>query len=66
MKLFENFKEETIRRGEDQELNLTIGYPKNFSTSEFHQAIVEFTKAARNGNEAARYNLEEIEKVIKK
>lgn len=29
------------------------------------QAIVEFTKAARNGNEAARYNLEEIEKVIK-
>ena len=30
------------------------------------QAIVEFTKAARNGNEAARYNLEEIEKVIKK
>lgn len=30
------------------------------------QAIVEFTKAVRNGNEAARYNLEEIEKVIKK
>lgn len=30
------------------------------------QAIVEFTKAARDGNEAARYNLEEIEKVIKK
>ena len=29
------------------------------------QAIVEFTKVARNGNEAARYNLEEIEKVIK-
>ena len=28
----EDFKEETIRRGEDQELNLTIGYPKNFST----------------------------------
>ena len=26
----EDFKEETIRRGEDQELNLTIGYPKNF------------------------------------
>ena len=25
----EDFKEETIRRGEDQELNLTIGYPKN-------------------------------------
>ena len=36
----EDFKEETIRRGEDQELNLTIGYPKNFSTNEFHQAIV--------------------------
>lgn len=40
----EDFKEETIRRGEDQELNLTIGYPKNFSTSEFHQAIVEFNR----------------------
>lgn len=40
----EDFKEETIRRGEDQELNLTIGYPKNFSTSERHQAIVEFNR----------------------
>lgn len=40
----EDFKEETIRRGEDQELNLTIGYPKNFSTSEFPQAIVEFNR----------------------
>ena len=40
----EDFKEETIRRGEDQELNLTIGYPKNFSTSELHQAIVEFNR----------------------
>ena len=39
-----DFKEETIRRGEDQELNLTIGYPKNFSTSERHQAIVEFNR----------------------
>ena len=25
-------------------MNLTIGYPKNFSTSEFHQAIVEFNR----------------------
>lgn len=40
----EDFKEETIRRGEDQELNLTIGYPKNFSTNELHQAIVEFNR----------------------
>ena len=40
----EDFKEETIRRGEDQELNLTIGYPKNFSTSERYQAIVEFNR----------------------
>ena len=29
------------------------------------QAIVEFTKAAQNGNEAARHNLGEIEKAIK-
>ena len=35
----ENFKEETIRRGEDQELNLTIGYPKNFSTNELLETI---------------------------
>ena len=35
----EDFKEETIRRGEDQELNLTIGYPKNFSTNELLETI---------------------------
>ena len=40
----EDFKEETIRRGEDQELNLTIGYPKNFSTIKLHLAIVEFNR----------------------
>ncbi len=39
----EAFKEEVIRRGEDQELNLSIGYPKNFNALELHQAIVEFT-----------------------
>ena len=40
----EDFKEETIRRGEDQELNLTIGYPKNFSTNELLETIVEFKR----------------------
>lgn len=40
----EDFKEETIRRGEDQELDLTIGYPKNFSTIKLHLAIVEFNR----------------------
>lgn len=40
----EDFKEETIRRGEDQELNLTIGYPKNFSIIKLHLAIVEFNR----------------------
>ena len=39
----EAFKEEVIRRGEEQELNLSIGYPKNFNALELHQAIVEFT-----------------------
>ena len=39
----EDFKEETIRRGKDRELSLTIGYPKNFSSLELHQTIVEFT-----------------------
>lgn len=39
----EELKEETIRRGEDLELSLTIGYPKNFSTLELQQAIVQFT-----------------------
>lgn len=39
----EIFKEETIRRGEDKELNMTIGYPKNFNAKELHQAIVAFT-----------------------
>ena len=38
----ENFKEETIRRGEDHELNLTIGYPKNFIVDELHQIIFKF------------------------
>ncbi len=34
----EDFKEE------DQELNLTIGYPKNFSTNELLETIVEFKR----------------------
>lgn len=40
----ERLKEETIRRGEDHELNMTVGYPKNFASRELHQAIVEFTE----------------------
>lgn len=39
----EEFTAETIRRGEDTELNLTIGYPKNFSTIELQKAIVQMT-----------------------
>ena len=40
----ERLKEETIRRGEDHELNMTVGYPKNFASKELHQAILEFTE----------------------
>ncbi len=40
----EAFKEETIKRGEDRELSLTIGYPKNFNSLALHQAIAEFTE----------------------
>jgi Transcriptional regulator len=39
----EEFKEETIRRGEDDEINMTIGYPKNFSTIELYETIARFT-----------------------
>ena len=38
----ERLKEETIRRGQDNELNMIIGYPKNFASKELHKAIVEF------------------------
>lgn len=40
---FEALKEETIRRGEDNELSLKIGYPKNYSGIELQQAIAKFT-----------------------
>jgi len=36
-------KEETIRRGQDNELTLRIGYPKNYGAIELQQAIVEFS-----------------------
>ena len=39
----EDFIEETIRRGEDQELNLTIGYPV-FSTNELLETIVNLKR----------------------
>ena len=49
----EDFKEETIRRGEDQELNLTIGYPKNFSTNELlvdHRIDMKISEQRRTFN----------------
>lgn len=36
-------KQETIRRGEDHELSLKIGYPKNYAATELQQAILEFS-----------------------
>lgn len=39
----DQFKEETIRRGEDSELNMTIGYPKNFSALELYEAVARFS-----------------------
>lgn len=41
---FEKVKEETIRRGEDNELSLKIGYPKNYGGLELQMAINQFTK----------------------
>lgn len=54
----------------DKSNKLTIEYTNNngiyyLSSGNKDQAIVELTKATQNGNEVARYNLEEIEKVIK-
>lgn len=40
----EVFKEETVRRGEDSELSMIVGYPKNFRSIEFHQAIAQFNE----------------------
>lgn len=40
----EDFKDEVIRRGEDSELSLKIGYLKNFSVVELYQAIADFTE----------------------
>ncbi len=36
-------RRETIRRGEDDEWRLCIGYPRNYSGQELHQAIAEFS-----------------------
>ena len=40
----DNLKEETIRRGQDQELSMKIGYLRCYGAQELHHAIVEFTK----------------------
>lgn len=43
LKDFEVLKFETIRRGQDAELSLKIGYPKNYGAVELQQAIIEFS-----------------------
>lgn len=40
---FEQIKSETIRRGEDEELSLIIGYPKKYEGEELQEAIMEFS-----------------------
>ena len=40
----ENIKKETIRRGEDQELSLKIGYLRCYGAQELHHAIAQFSK----------------------
>lgn len=40
----EKVKKETIRRGEDQELSLKIGYLRCYGSQELHHAIATFTK----------------------
>ena len=40
----ENLKKETIRRGEDQELSLKIGYLRCYGAQELHHAIAQFSK----------------------
>lgn len=40
----EQFKKETIRRGEDQELSLKIGYLRCYGAQELQHAIVEFSR----------------------
>lgn len=42
LKELENIKVETKRLGEDKEISLKIGYPKNFSLFELQQAITKF------------------------
>ena len=42
LKEVEHITEETKRLGEDHELTLRIGYPKNFSLYELQQAITQF------------------------
>lgn len=43
IKDFELIKQETIRRGEDHELTLTIGYPKNYDSEELQETVIEFS-----------------------
>ena len=44
LKEVEQVKKETIRRGEEKELELRLGYLMNYGAIELHQAIVEFNE----------------------
>ncbi len=41
---FEHLKEETIKRGEDEELTLTIGYLKGYGALELHEAVRQYSE----------------------
>ena len=40
----EAVRRETVRIGQDQESQLRIGYPRNYSGQELHQAVAEFSR----------------------
>ena len=40
----DNLKRETVRRGQDQELSLKIGYLRCYGAKELHHAIAKFSK----------------------
>ena len=40
----DNLKRETVRRGQDQELSLKIGYLRCYGAQELHHAIAKFSK----------------------
>lgn len=41
---FENIKKETVRLGQDNELSLKVGYPRNYGGTELQMVIRQFTK----------------------